>query len=88
MVALARTGKTGDTGARPPDQRLEALRKANAIRADRAQLKKDLAAGRVQIVDVLSHPPACAKSERVSVLLLAVPKYGSVVLLGCIAVRD
>jgi hypothetical protein len=62
--------------ARSADQRLEALRKANAIRVERAQLKKDLAAGRVQIVDVLALPPEFAETERVSVLLLAVPKYG------------
>ena len=58
------------------DQRLDALRKANEIRAGRAQLKKDLAAGRVQIVDVLARPPEFVEAERVSVLLLAVPKYG------------
>src|SRR5436190_21509296 len=60
----------------PADQRLDALRKANEIRAGRAQLKKDLAAGRVQIVDVLARPPEFVETERVSVLLLAVPKYG------------
>ena len=63
--------------ARSSDQRLDALRKANEIRAGRSQLKKDLAAGKVQIVDVLARPPECAETERVSVLLLAVPKYGN-----------
>ena len=59
------------------DQRLDALRKANKIRSRRAQLKKDLAAGSVQIVDILALPPEFAETERVSVLLRAVPKYGS-----------
>lgn len=63
--------------ARSSDQRLQALRKANEIRVGRSQLKKDLAAGRVQIADVLARPPVCAETERVSVLLLAVPKHGS-----------
>jgi hypothetical protein len=61
---------------RSAEQRLEALQKANAIRAERSRLKKDLAAGRVQITAVLAHPPAYAETERISVLLLAVPKYG------------
>jgi hypothetical protein len=60
-----------------PDRRLDALRKANKIRSRRAQLKKDLAAGSVQIVDILALPPDFAETERVSVLLRAVPKYGS-----------
>ena len=73
---MARAGSTSVT-ARSSDQRLEALRKANEIRVDRSQLKKNLASGRVQIVDVLARPPECAKTERVSVLLLALPKYGN-----------
>ena len=60
-----------------PDRRLDALQKANKIRSRRAQLKKDLAAGSVQIVDILTLPPDFAETERVSVLLRAVPKYGS-----------
>jgi hypothetical protein len=39
-------------------------------------LKKDLAAQRVQITDVLAHPPAYAETEHISVLLRAIPKYG------------
>lgn len=60
-----------------PDRRLDALRKANKIRSRRAKLKKDLAGGSVQIVDILALPPDFAETERVSVLLRAVPKYGS-----------
>jgi hypothetical protein len=52
------------------------LQKANTIRAERSRLKRDLAAGRVQITKVLAHPPEFADTERVVVLLLAVPKYG------------
>jgi S13-like H2TH domain len=77
IVAMAGGGETSGVPARPADQRLEALRKANEIRVHRSQLKKDLATGRVQIVDILARPPEFAETERVSVLLLAVPGYGS-----------
>jgi hypothetical protein len=73
---VARAERTGTTPARSAEQRLEALQKANTIRVERSRLKKDLAAGRAQIVDVLDHPPQFAATERVSVLLLAIPKYG------------
>jgi hypothetical protein len=74
---MAGGGEASGVSARSADQRLEALRKANEIRVHRSQLKKDIAAGRVQIVDILARPPGFAETERVSVLLLAVPKYGS-----------
>jgi len=61
---------------RSAEQRLQALRRANEIRTLRAQLKRDLAAGRVLIADVLIRPPAYAAGLRVSVLLRAVPRYG------------
>ena len=47
------------------------------IRVERSRLKKELAAGRAEITKVLAHPPAFAETERVSVLLLAVPTYGN-----------
>ena len=75
---MAAAGETSGVPARSADQRLEALRKANAIRTERSRLKRELAAGRVQIVDVLARPPGFAETERVSVLLRAVPGYGTV----------
>jgi len=74
-VGRARTA--GATPARSA-QRLEALRKANETRVGRAQLKKELATGTVRIEEILARPPDCAHTERVSVVLLAVPKYGRV----------
>jgi hypothetical protein len=74
---VARAAVSAETPARSAAQRLEALQKANTIRVERSRLKKDLAAGRVRIVEVLAHPPDFAETERVSVLLLAVPKYGN-----------
>jgi len=65
----------GERSERAPaqtlDQRLRALRQANEIRSRRAALKKELAAGRVRIEDVLARPPAYAKTAKVQDLLLA-----------------
>ena len=69
-------GRRAETHARSAAQRLEALRKANEIRIGRAQLKTDLASGRVRITDILASPPECAKTQKVHDLLLALPKYG------------
>ena len=59
-------------------QRLEALDKANEIRSKRARLKRDLKSGRVPVVGLLVSPPAFLASEKVSRLLLSVPKLGTV----------
>ena len=69
-------GRQAEAPARSTVQRLTALRRANEIRSGRAQLKKNLAAGRVRITDVLAAPPECATTQKVHDLLLAVPKYG------------
>ena len=60
------------------DQRMEALRRANEIRVRRAQLKKDLKAGRVQVEDVLLAPPDWVETAKVFDILMAVPKLGRV----------
>ncbi|HLH66149.1 MAG TPA: integration host factor, actinobacterial type [Solirubrobacteraceae bacterium] len=60
------------------DQRLEALARANDIRSRRAQLKRDLKAGRVSIAELLREPPEYVQTAKVFDLLLAVPKYGRV----------
>ena len=59
-------------------QRKDALTKANVIRTQRAQLKRDLKAGRVQIHTLLLQPPDYLQTAKVFDLLLAVPKYGRV----------
>ena len=59
-------------------QRMEALNEANRIRTKRAQLKKDLRAGRSNVNVLLLSPPDYILSAKVSDLLLAVPKYGHV----------
>jgi hypothetical protein len=64
--------------ARSLDQRMEALRRANDIRVRRAQLKKDLKEGRVQIDEILRHPPEYVSTAKVFDILMAVPKFGRV----------
>jgi hypothetical protein len=60
------------------DQRMEALRRANEIRVRRAQLKKDLKAGHVQIESILRNPPGYVETAKVFDILMAVPKFGRV----------
>ena len=66
------------TPDRSPTQRLEALKLANAVRTERASLKRDLKAGRVRIEAVLSDPPECVHTAKVADIMLAVPRYGRV----------
>jgi hypothetical protein len=58
------------------EPRLQALALANEVRCARAQLKRDLLAGRVGLLEVLSEPPACAENAMVRDLLLASPGIG------------
>ncbi len=64
--------------ARSLDQRMEALKRANDIRVRRAQLKKDLKEGRVQIDELLLDPPDWVSTAKVFDMLMAVPKLGRV----------
>ncbi len=66
------------TPERSLDQRMDALSRANEVRVLRAQLKRDLKAGRVSIGALLLDPPACLGAAKVFDMLLAVPKVGSV----------
>ena len=59
-------------------QRMEALQRANDIRSRRAQLKRDLKAGRQPIHELLINPPEYVVTAKVFDMLLAVPKYGRV----------
>ena len=57
---------------------MDALQRANQIRTRRAQLKRDLKAGRTKIHDLLLSPPDYLETAKVFDMLLAVPKYGRV----------
>lgn len=74
----ARTAQAGITPERSLTQRMDALKRANEIRTQRARLKRDLKAGRIQIQGLLLDPPDYLATAKVFDLLLAVPKYGRV----------
>ena len=57
---------------------MDALQRANDIRTRRAQLKRDLKAGRMSIDALLLNPPEFLETAKVFDMLLAVPKYGRV----------
>jgi hypothetical protein len=62
---------------RSVEQRMEALERANGVRVYRAKLKRDIAAGTVDILDVLVYPsrPELATMKALE-LLKAVPRIG------------
>jgi hypothetical protein len=66
------------TPERSLNQRMDALARANEIRTARAQLKRDLKAGRSSIQSLLLDPPEYLETAKVFDMLLAVPKYGRV----------
>ena len=72
MPVVSRTPAPG----RSPEQRLRALAKANEVRLARAQLKRELAAGRIELAQVVADPPTCAQTAKVRALLLVVPRIG------------
>ncbi len=57
---------------------MDALARANHIRSQRAQLKRDLKAGRFSIQKLLQDPPEFVETAKVFDMLMAVPKYGRV----------
>jgi hypothetical protein len=57
---------------------MDALGRANEVRARRAQLKRDLKAGRVSIGALLLDPPPYLETAKVFDMLLALPKIGRV----------
>ena len=75
------------TPERSLNQRMDALARANEVRSARAQLKRDLKAGRCSIHSLLLEPPEYLETAKVFDMLLAVPKYGRVkvnkMLLAC-----
>lgn len=69
---------TSGTPVRTLEQRLDALRRANDVRSQRARLKKDLKKGATKIDEILAAPPEFIKTAKVIDLLLAVPNCGKV----------
>jgi hypothetical protein len=57
---------------------MDALSKANEVRARRAQLKRDVKSGRVSLAALMVDPPPSLKTARVLDVLLALPGHGRV----------
>lgn len=57
---------------------MDALGIANVVRTKRANLKKDIKAGRVSVLSLLMEPPEWLETMKVFDLLIAAPKYGRV----------
>jgi len=72
------SSKASAAPERSLNQRMDALARANDIRTARAQLKRDLKAGRTSIHELLENPPDYVETAKVFDMLLAVPKYGRV----------
>lgn len=67
-----------DAPERSLTQRMDALRRANEIRTQRAGLKRELKAGQADIRGLLLDPPEWLLTAKVFDFLLATPKYGRV----------
>ncbi len=77
MPARASMNRTGRSKLSPPDfLSPRALARANEVRLARAQLKREVAAGRIALARVLAGPPSCAQTAKVRELLLVVPRIG------------
>src|SRR5215218_5563205 len=76
--ATSSTAQHTSAPERTLNQRMDALQRANEIRSRRAQLKRDLKAGRASIHNLLLDPPEWVETAKVFDMLLAVPKYGRV----------
>ncbi len=64
--------QTGDVQT----QRLAALRVANAVRQDRAALKRRIASAELSVLDVLLNPPPVAEGCPVGELLISQRRWG------------
>ena len=67
-----------ETPTRSASQRQTALARANAIRVQRAGLKRDLKSGERDLADVLESPAAWVMTAKVHDLLVCVPGVGAV----------
>ncbi len=59
-------------------QRLEALQRANEVRRQRAEIKRELRSGGISIARLVISPPEFLLTARLSQILLAVPGHGQV----------
>ena len=57
---------------------MDALRRANEIRSQRAELKKRLKSGELAVYDLIDDPPDYVLTATVFDMIVAAPKYGKV----------
>jgi hypothetical protein len=76
-VSVVSRAPVPTASGRSPEQRLRALAKANEVRVARAQLKREVASGRILPARVVADPPTCAQTAKVRELLLVVPRIGT-----------
>jgi len=57
-------------------QHMRALQRANEVRLARAALKRSVAHGRVEVADVVLHPPCEAMSMTIADLLMSQRRWG------------
>lgn len=60
------------------EQRMEALQRANEIRSERAEFKRDLKAGRASLALALMEPPEWLETAKIAGLLRACPALGPI----------
>ncbi len=76
-IAPAPARATASTPAAPPyPQYMRALQRANKVRLARAELKRRVATGEVDVVEVLQHCPWEAESMAVADLLVSQRRWG------------
>ena len=75
---MATPPKAASTPQRSLDQRMDALRRANEIRSQRAQLKRELKLGELQLHELIRKAPDFMKTAKVFDVIVAAPKYGKV----------
>jgi hypothetical protein len=78
MLVGQREGESFPIGGIDEPPGIDALGRADEVRALRAQLKRKLKAGRVSISPLLLDPPPYLKTAKVFDMLLALPKVGRV----------
>jgi len=67
-----------ETPPRSTVQRMDALQRANQVRAKRAKLKKDLKRRRESVDGYILAPPDYVKTMKIIDLVMAAPKIGRV----------
>lgn len=67
---------TGSTPTRSYEQRMTALKRANTIRSYRAQVKRDVKAGRRFVLDLMDDP--LCETMKVGDAMITLPKIGKV----------